>query len=765
MRFVFGIFSLALLLLSGCGGNYEKSTTEKSSLAPAPSGQVFRFLGARREYLINKIDIGYSVQSRNTSISVNVPATSTMQFNDFSVNFSTQINAKKISSSDLNSLIELYIAFFNRVPDADGLNYWVYQIQNGMNLDQIADSFYKAAVQYSSITGYSSSMSNADFVKVIYKNVLGRSGILAPPNADVEYWANLLSFRQATKGKLVSTMLFAAHSFNGDPTWGWVDRLLTNKIKVAQYFCIEQGLTYNSVEDSIIKGMAIAAAVTDNDIDTAKFLIGVDPTIARGTEIPSNLWLPNPDTLPTSGNYIYLVSDPGDFVGKGASYLYTNIDTLFLVKNSADQIDVSLTGNESWDGTFQVAATRNGISKGYYSNITRYPFSGNTNGGLSWIGEGRGCSTRIGWFAIDKVEIKNNVVTELDMRFAQHCEGSTKALRGIIHWTRKDDIPKPNLPVVPIPSNLWQPQPNATPAAGSYVYLQSERGDYIGGGESYKYTKIDSVISLQATEDQISVWVGGNQSWHGTFKSMKGLPQLQVGYYGNLKAYPFHNPMIGGIDWGGEARACNASGWFAIDSISYSEGMLKSIEMRFEQHCENILSPALRGKIKWDRNDTTSPPGPVFPIPSTLWRPLPNAVPTSGSYVYMQSEIGDFVGGGLSYTFMKTSHVFWTKVTKNTINFVIHVDPTWSLNFQAMDSIDMLRPGYYGELRRYSFHNHAKGGLDVEGNNRGCNRLTGWFVIDKITWVSGQASELEMRFEQYCEGSQAPLRGQIHWYR
>jgi hypothetical protein len=198
-----------------------------------------------------------------------------VHFNDVTVNTTVGDLAKTISTSDLKLLEELYVAFFNRVPDADGLSYWISQRQQGVSVDQIAQSFYGAAVQFADLTGYSSTMSNSDFVKVIYKNVLGRSGITAPPDADVQYWAGELSASRATKGSLVSGMLGSAHSFKGNPTWGWVADLLDNKVTVANHFAVNQGLTYNTPQDSITKGMAIAAAVTASDTTAAISLIGI----------------------------------------------------------------------------------------------------------------------------------------------------------------------------------------------------------------------------------------------------------------------------------------------------------------------------------------------------------------------------------------------------------------------------------------------------------------------------------------------------------
>ncbi|MBV6424855.1 MAG: hypothetical protein NAOJABEB_02669 [Steroidobacteraceae bacterium] len=76
-----------------------------------------------------------------------------------------------------------------------------------------------------------------------------------------------------------------------------------------------------------------------------------------------------------------------------------------------------------------------------------------------------------------------------------------------------------------------------------------------------------------------------------------------------------------------------------------------------------------------------------------------------------------------------------------------------------------LQPGYYGGLYQYPFHNPVKGGMSWIGNGRACNTLTGWFVIDSVTYTAGTVSSIDLRFEQHCEGSSPALHGKIHWIR
>jgi hypothetical protein len=80
-----------------------------------------------------------------------------------------------------------------------------------------------------------------------------------------------------------------------------------------------------------------------------------------------------------------------------------------------------------------------------------------------------------------------------------------------------------------------------------------------------------------------------------------------------------------------------------------------------------------------------------------------------------------------------------------------------------MNVVSTLQPGYYGNLSRYPFHNPAKGGLDWSGNGRGCNTLTGWFAIDSVTYTGTTLTQIDLRFEQHCEGGTPALHGAIHW--
>jgi serralysin len=194
-------------------------------------------------------------------------------FDDMGLNLTVKATASTLPTSTVARIMELYIAFFNRTPDADGLEYWIGQARQGMSIDSIAETFYVAGTQYAALTGFSSSMRDADFVNVIYRNVLGRSE--GADAGGLQHWTQALQSGASSRGTLVSTILTAAHGFKGDATWGWVANLLNNKVTVANTLAVDWGLNFSSPEQAITQGMAIAAAITPTDSTTAIELVGL----------------------------------------------------------------------------------------------------------------------------------------------------------------------------------------------------------------------------------------------------------------------------------------------------------------------------------------------------------------------------------------------------------------------------------------------------------------------------------------------------------
>lgn len=283
-RSALSLAALCMCVLA-CGGN-TASVAVKNTLVAAPEASLIPMAaapladtislpGARSRYSLRRAASTYTVTNLSTNSSQIYSNVSKFAFSDMSVNVKIAELSPQLSDAQLQSLIELYIAFFNRTPDADGMVYWMGELIKGRSLANIADSFYAAGQLYPDLTGYSATMSNADFIKVIYKNVLGRTGATTPSDAEVNYWANELNLGTQTRSGIITAMLVSARTFANDATYGWVTTLLNNKISVGRFVAIDQGITYLTDQDNITIAMNTVAAITATDTSAALNLLAL----------------------------------------------------------------------------------------------------------------------------------------------------------------------------------------------------------------------------------------------------------------------------------------------------------------------------------------------------------------------------------------------------------------------------------------------------------------------------------------------------------
>ncbi|MFZ6725524.1 hypothetical protein ACO0K2_08530 [Undibacterium sp. MH2W] len=170
-------------------------------------------------------------------------------------------------------------------------------------------------------------------------------------------------------------------------------------------------------------------------------------------------------------------------------------------------------------------------------------------------------------------------------------------------------------------------QPPVTPPTvetrQTKITLQSDAGDTIGLGQSYSYNLSDSNITVTSDHNRLVVQVEGDESWIGIFQ-VGGAEQTQLSLGMVTNVPKFSDGMdwsSSGLAWSGEGRWCSTStGWFSIDNVKYNGSQLSEVKVRFERHC-NGASPSLHGEITYYADDSTKPPAPVMPAPTTLWQP------------------------------------------------------------------------------------------------------------------------------------------------
>lgn len=784
-RFLLVTF-MTLCTLVGCGGSNEpyNHSRQASPSRLSQRTQLLTLPGMRAGYRIDKVGGGYTITDlAGTAAPLQVNANTRVRFADVTLAFDVEGSAGKA--------YRLYQAAFNRTPDAAGLSFWIRTLDAGSDMEAIANGFVNSD-EFKQL--YGSNPANTDIVNKLYQNILHRNG----DPGGVAFWLDILNNRKASLAQVLigfseSTEnkqglqavtglgigVFEAGIDYAPVAVAGANRtaLLTDLVTLDGSASTPGGnavsyqwtMTAKPANSSAV--ILLSTTARPNFIVDLPGMYELSLVVSNGktTSAPARVSIrgstqADASTIAPTQNYVYLQSSTDEFVGGGRNYLFTQRDSTFNVSAANDHFRIYGDGEFLWRGDFSIGNAHTQLVPGVYDFARRYPFNTPANVGLYWVQAGNECNEVTGSFTIDKVTWVNNVITAIDLHFEQYCDISTTPLRGRIHWNVADTTSPPG-PVNPAPSWLWKPPVGSTPGSGNYVYLDSDRDDFIGKGKRYLYTPTEATLSATVTDNTISVWVMGNQVWSGKFKGMNFQGTPTPGYYGNLKRYPFNNPVKGGVDWSGTGGGCTVlGGWFVIDNITFDDSTLTALDVRFEQHCENE-SPALHGQIHWRISDTTKPPGPLNPVPAGLWRPG-IALPASGNYAYFESSEFDFVGQGKK-TLYSANTPFWVRTTpsyERGFGYVSIQFADWRGEFETMSVLNTLQPGYYSDLQRYPFNNKNKGGLIWSEFDRGCSVLSGWVAIDKVSYVGTSLSALDMRFEQICGDSpQSPLHGIIHW--
>jgi Divergent InlB B-repeat domain/Viral BACON domain len=133
--------------------------------------------------------------------------------------------------------------------------------------------------------------------------------------------------------------------------------------------------------------------------------------------------------------------------------------------------------------------------------------------------------------------------------------------------------------------------------------------------------------------------------------------------------------------------------------------------------------------------------------------------------LFFDSQAGDYIGAGVQHTYLPSDATF--AVTRSSINSVsAQVDgPSfsfwWSLDFGRLGEA-ALTPGAYGGARDFYFT--PGNGMDVGGSGRGCDTITGRFVVLEAVYAGdGSVVSFAVDFEQHCENNDAALFGAFRY--
>jgi hypothetical protein len=148
-----------------------------------------------------------------------------------------------LSAEAMEAVIELYIAYFNRAPDAVGLFFWGTAYANGTSFEEMARLFID---QPETRAAYPEGTSNLAFAETVYNNVLGR----LPDAAGLKFWVGLLDQGAVQRDAFILEVLKGARApapEGADPAFvsqqAADQQYLASKTDIGAYFAVHKGMS------------------------------------------------------------------------------------------------------------------------------------------------------------------------------------------------------------------------------------------------------------------------------------------------------------------------------------------------------------------------------------------------------------------------------------------------------------------------------------------------------------------------------------------
>ena len=366
----------------------------------------------------------------------------------------------------------------------------------------------------------------------------------------------------------------------------------------------------------------------------------------------------------------YWESQAGDTVGRGGQGVFSPASSQWQLTSgdNGNRINVFISDAiTSWSLGFSAPAGL-ALGPGHYGGAHRYPFT--PLNGLSVSGEGTGCNTLTGRFAILEIAIgSNGVVERFAADFEQHCEDAVPALFGVIRYNSTID--------------------DVVPFGGAYP--------------SYQLT-ITPPTHGRVTGAGIDCGTGG---------STCQVPLASASHL-TLTAVPDFGYVFMG--WTGDCTGAQTI----------------SVHVNGPKTC------------------------------SALFEPLISSSPRT--VLYWDSQPGDYIGQGAKALYSPANSQWLLTASSDGSRIdagIADGTDNWHLSFSGPAG-QPLAVGYHSAARRSPFT--PFNGLDVFGSGRGCNTLTGRFVVLEIVLgLNGTVQRFAADFEQHCEDGVPALFGAIRY--
>ncbi len=147
----------------------------------------------------------------------------------------------------------------------------------------------------------------------------------------------------------------------------------------------------------------------------------------------------------------------------------------------------------------------------------------------------------------------------------------------------------------------------------------------------------------------------------------------------------------------------------------------------------------------------------------------PAEAQNAGSHFHLDGTPGDYISQGNDITFDDSGEsIFIPSVNfDNGINVMVEVRENgafvtrWHANFAAPNEVPLAQGDAF-TATRFPFQPVDTAGLSIFGGGRGCNTLTGDFIVNELSVVEGDVELFDADFSQSCDGG-AVMTGSVRF--
>lgn len=236
-------------ILGGGGSDTISGGAGNDTIDGGGGIDIAEYTGSQESYILILTQSGETLVDRRLDGNGR-DAIENIEFLDFGINiFDAPFDLRQfggptsLTGAELESFIELYIAYFNRAPDAIGLNFWGTSFANGTSLEEMAALFVQ---QPETLATYPPGTSNEVFATSVYNNVLGRT----PDQAGIDFWVGLLDSGGVGRDAFILRVLEGAKApLKPEEGQAFVDQQLADraylesKTDIGAYFAVHKGMS------------------------------------------------------------------------------------------------------------------------------------------------------------------------------------------------------------------------------------------------------------------------------------------------------------------------------------------------------------------------------------------------------------------------------------------------------------------------------------------------------------------------------------------